>query len=435
MMHVIFAEGLEDAEFLATRTDGADDSGPGPRNGRSSAPLGRPASTLSRSPTVARLGPPRARIREARAGREPPAARGPGVPCRALAAGGHGPVEVPGRWRPRAQRRRLPDAGRRHDPPDLRVAPAARKVAMTGLGDALRGARNGDGINALVVYNCNPAVVCPDTNAVTRGLAREDLFTVVLELMPTDTMRYADVVLPATTQLEHLDVLWSWGHYYLSLNRPAIPPRGQTLPNTEIFRRLASEMGFDEPELHEDDEALVETYLADCTDEQRAALDAQGYVKMPVVTAPDARVQLRSDMLAEIAGIDPLPQGEDPHGGRRAHPDHAEVAPLPQLPAGQPRTAPQSRRPCPRARRTRGRQAAGIVDGAPVVLTNEHGTLELDASVSENVLAGTVVVLDNWWHGDVRRGPGVNALTGQAEADLGAAPVFTARVQISPVPA
>ena len=76
---------------------------------------------------------------------------------------------------------------------------------------------------------------------------------------------------------------------------------------------------------------------------------------------------------------------------------------------------------------------AGIVDGAPVVLTNEHGTLEVDASVSDAVLAGTVIVLDNWWHADVRRGPGVNALTGQNEADLGAGPVFTARVQISPV--
>jgi anaerobic selenocysteine-containing dehydrogenase len=77
-------------------------------------------------------------------------------------------------------------------------------------------------------------------------------------------------------------------------------------------------------------------------------------------------------------------------------------------------------------------EAANVADGAPVVLTNEHGTLEVDASVSTNVLAGTVVVLDNWWHGDVRRGPGVNALTGQSEADLGGAPVFTARVRISP---
>ena len=179
---------------------------------------------------------------------------------------------------------------------------------MTGLGDALA---EPNGIDALVVYNCNPAVVCPDTNAVTKGLARDDLFTVVLELMPTDTMRYADVVFPATTQLEHLDVLWSWGHYYLSLNRPAIPPRGDTRPNTEIFRALATAMGYDEPELHEDDETLLETYLADITTEQRAALDEHGYVKMPVVTAPDARVQLRSDVLAEIAGIDPLPQGED----------------------------------------------------------------------------------------------------------------------------
>ncbi|MGZ4690183.1 MAG: molybdopterin dinucleotide binding domain-containing protein, partial [Acidimicrobiia bacterium] len=324
----------------------------------------------------------------------------------------------------------FPNRGDSMTRPDLRAEPPARTVTMTGLGDALA-----DGINALVVYNSNPAVVCPDTNSVTRGLARDDLFTVVLELMPTDTMRYADVVLPATTQLEHLDVLWSWGHYYLSLNRPAIPPRGETLPNTEIFRRLATAMGYDEPELHEDDESLVATYLADCTDEQRAALDTHGYVKMPVVTAPEARVQLRSDTLAEIAGVDPLPQGEDPPDDDRLilitpkshHFLNSQLVNHERLrkAAG---GAVALLAPADAA-------AAGIVDGAPAVLTNEHGTLELDASVSDAVLEGTVVVLDNWWHRDVRRGPGVNALTGQAPADLGAAPVFTARVQISPAKA
>ena len=149
---------------------------------------------------------------------------------------------------------------------------------------------------------------------------------------------------------------------------------------------------------------------------------------MPVVTAPDARVQLRSDTLAEIAGVDPLPQGED-------FPEDADGLIL---------ITPKSHHFLnsqlvnhERLRKAAGgalallapadAAAAGIVDGAPVVLTNEHGTLELDASVSDNVLEGTVVVLDNWWHRDVRRGPGVNALTGQTPADLGAAPVFTAR--------
>jgi anaerobic selenocysteine-containing dehydrogenase len=433
MMHVIFAEGLEDAEFLVTRTDGADDlraraaEWPLDRTSRATGIAADQIAEVARlwagaRPGFVKLGPG--------ANHQPNA----GQAFRAVLAlpAVTGAWKYPGGGAHVHSADAFPAKDDAMTRPNLRAQPASRTVTMTGLGDAL----TGDGIDALVVYNCNPAVVCPDTNAVTRGLARDDLFTVVLELMPTDTMAYADVVLPATTQLEHLDVLWSWGHYYLSLNRPAIPPRGDTLPNTEIFRRLATAMGYDEPELYEDDEALVDTYLADCTAEQRAALDAHGYVKMPVITAPDARVQLRSDTLAEIAGVDPLPQGED-------FPEDVEGLIL---------ITPKSHHFLnsqlvnhERLRKAAGRALAlvapadaamaGIVDGGPVVLTNEHGTLELDASVTDNVLEGTVVVLDNWWHRDVRRGPGVNALTGQTEADLGAAPVFTARVQISPVSA
>jgi anaerobic selenocysteine-containing dehydrogenase len=312
--------------------------------------------------------------------------------------------------------------------PELRTSPASRNVAMTGLGDALA-----DGIDALVVYNSNPAVVCPDTTAVTRGLARDDLFTVVLDLMPTDTVAYADVVLPATTQLEHLDVLWSWGHYYLSLNRPAIPPRGATAPNTEIFRRLAAAMGYDDPALAEDDETLLATYLADCPPEQVAALQEHGYVKMDVVTAPDAKATLRSDALTAVANVDAVPDARDAPDGdglvlispKSHHFLNSQLVNHERLrkAAG---GAVALLAPGDAA-------AAGVADGNAVRLANEHGELELDVRVSADVLAGTVVVLDNWWHGDVRRGPGVNALTGQEEADLGRAPVFTARVVVSRV--
>ena len=430
MMHVIFAEGLEDAEFLAERTDGADDlraraaEWPLERASRATGLAAEQIAEVARlfglaRPGFIKLGP--GANHQAHAGQA----------FRAVLAlpAVTGAWKYPGGGAHVHSADGFPAKDAAMTRPDLRAAPATRKVAMTALGDALA---EGNGIDALVVYNCNPAVVCPDTNAVTRGLEREDLFTVVLELMPTDTMRYADVVLPASTQLEHLDVLWSWGHYYLTLNRPAIAPRGDTLPNTEIFRRLATAMGYDEPELHEDDVALVETYLSDITPEQRAALDAAGYVKMPVVTAPDARVQLRSDMLAEIAGIDPLPQGEDDDGAdglilitpKSHHFLNSQLVNHERLrkAAG---GAVVLLSPSDAA-------AAGILDGAPAVLSNEHGTLELDASVSDDVLAGTVVVLDNWWHRDVRGGPGVNALTGQTEADLGAAPVFTARVQVTP---
>ncbi len=95
----------------------------------------------------------------------------------------------------------------------------------------------------------NPAVIAPNQNLVMKGLAREELFTVVHEHFMTDTARYADYVLPATTQTEHLDLMYSWGTLYLTLNRPAIEPRGEAVSNSELFRRLAKAMGLDDPAL------------------------------------------------------------------------------------------------------------------------------------------------------------------------------------------
>ena len=115
----------------------------------------------------------------------------------------------------------------------------------------------GPRIEALVVYNSNPVAVAPDSTQVARGFAREDLFTVVLEHFMTDTADLADYVLPATTQLEHLDVHTSYGHTYAMINEPAIAPLGEAKPNTQIFRELAARMGFDEPCFRDDDEALA----------------------------------------------------------------------------------------------------------------------------------------------------------------------------------
>ena len=94
-------------------------------------------------------------------------------------------------------------------------------------------------MKALYVYNCNPAAVAPDQAKVIRGLLREDLFTVVHELFPTDTVDYADVVLPATSQLEHADIHGSYGHHFVMYNPPAIAPRGECRSNADVFRALA----------------------------------------------------------------------------------------------------------------------------------------------------------------------------------------------------
>ena len=135
--------------------------------------------------------------------------------------------------------------------PDL--SPPVRTINMIRLGEALTTPDAGVGgppVRALVVYNSNPAAVAPDRNACSRGLAREDLFTVVLEHFQTDTADYADIVLPATTQLEHWDVHFSYGHHYVDA-QPArrSTPLGECKPNSEIFRLLAARMGIDHPVL------------------------------------------------------------------------------------------------------------------------------------------------------------------------------------------
>ena len=145
--------------------------------------------------------------------------------------------------------------------------PDTRAVNMVRLGHALT--ELDPPVHALVVYNSNPATTAPDSTRVMRGLARDDLFTVVLEHFLTDTARYADVVLPATTQVEHVDLVPSWGHTYVTYNEPAIAPVGEALPNTEIFRRLARAMGFDGEAFEATDEELARAALAGA----RAPLD------------------------------------------------------------------------------------------------------------------------------------------------------------------
>jgi anaerobic selenocysteine-containing dehydrogenase len=136
----------------------------------------------------------------------------------------------------------------------------ARLVNMSLLGHALTEMDNPP-VKAMVVYNSNPAAIAPNQNAVRRGLAREDLFTVVLEQMPTDTADYADILLPVTTFLEHTDLYLAYGHYYLQLARPAVPRPGETRPNVEIFRLLAERMGFDDPCFRDTDDDMIRTLL------------------------------------------------------------------------------------------------------------------------------------------------------------------------------
>src|SRR5262245_42731309 len=154
-----------------------------------------------------------------------------------------------------------PFSATRLERPDL-IPPGTRTINMTQLAEALTGALPPPAVRALYVYNANPAAVCPDQGRVLEGLRRDDLFTVVHEQFPTDTVDYADIVLPATTQLEHFDIHGSYGHLYVQTNEPAIAPLYEAKSNTDVFRLLARRLGF-EPELFEvtDEELAAEALI------------------------------------------------------------------------------------------------------------------------------------------------------------------------------
>ena len=138
-----------------------------------------------------------------------------------------------------------------------------RRINMSQVGDALTDSSLDPPVKALVCWNSNPAQVAPEQNKVLAGLRRDDLFTVVLEQFMTDTALHADVVLPATTQLEHLDLIFSWGHHWFTLSEPAIEPLGEAKPNTEAFRLIAARMGLDDPCFSDTDEELLEALVGD----------------------------------------------------------------------------------------------------------------------------------------------------------------------------
>src|SRR5450631_332785 len=196
--------------------------------------------------------------------------------------------------------------------PDLLAGRTPRTINMSTIGRALNDAAAP--IRALVVYNSNPVAVAPDSARVAAGFAREDLFTVVLEHFKTDTADYADIVLPATTQLEHLDVVKSYGHYYLVANNPAIAPLGEARPNTEIFRSFARAMNFTDPCFDDSDEQLAQSAVSGWN---FAAVRAEGWTRVgpPLGKArfayggfdtPSGKVEFLAPS-ARALGVDVLP--------------------------------------------------------------------------------------------------------------------------------
>jgi anaerobic selenocysteine-containing dehydrogenase len=333
---------------------------------------------------------------------------------------------------------------------DLRPGPV-RKINMSALGDALTDPSLDPPVQALVVWCSNPAQVAPDQSKVLAGLARDDLFTVVIDQFVTDTARYADVVLPATTQLEHLDAVFSWGHHYVTYNERAIEPLGEAKPNTEIFRLLAARLGLDDPCFADSDEDLLAAVFADApAGITLDALAGRGWAKVDLGQGPtphaeggfgtaDGKLAFRADWLSAF-GLDPLPAYDPP--AEVADSGRAIEYPLALLTPKSHFFLNSTFSNQARQRKAQGdpivvvhpddAAARDVADGVLVRVFNDRGECRLRAIVSDDTTPGVVVAPMGHWAADTSTGNNAQVLTSQRLTTLGNAPTFNdVRVELA----
>ncbi len=331
--------------------------------------------------------------------------------------------------------------------PDLLGARRPRTINMSTIGDDLlrdSGERLADGspfgpkIEALIVYNSNPVAVAPQSAKVAQGFAREDLFTVVLEHFMTDTADLADYVLPATTQLEHLDVHTSYGHTYALINEPAVAALGEARPNTQIFRELAARMGFAEACFADSDEDLARAAFKPARQGgvDFADLRERGWVKLAIAEAPLA--EGRFPTASGKCQIDAPGLGVPDYV-----PNYESAASTPALAARYPLAmiSPPARNflnsSFVNVTSLRGIEgepvleisgadaaARAIASGQRVRIFNDRGSIECKAVVGERARPGVVNGLGIWWKKLGPDGRNVNELTHQRLTDIGRAPSF-----------
>ncbi|WP_022977001.1 molybdopterin-containing oxidoreductase family protein [Nevskia ramosa] len=350
------------------------------------------------------------------------------------------------------------------------ATPGTRVVNQWQLGRALTGDLKLDPpVRSLFVYNSNPLVVAPNQLLLKEGLAREDLFTVVSEQFLTDTARYADIVLPATTQVEQVDLMFSWGHLYLTLNRQAIAPLGESVANAELFRRLATTMGFEDPFFYRSDEQIMRDAMDWASPAMQGitmeSLEEQGWARLNLPAAdvfaphaqggfptPSGKVELKASMAA--GGNFVLPTF------RQGSNDHQDGSPVPALPTYRPPNESgggEQRRPAryplammsPKShsflnstycnlRRQASREGEqklflhpsdatvrGIRSDDVVRVHNDRGSFVAVAKVGDEAMPGVVIAPMGHWIASSRAQATPAALNPTALADLGGAPTFS----------
>ena len=354
--------------------------------------------------------------------------------------------------------------GHRLERPDL-IPPGTRTVNMVQLAEALHGELPGPPVKALYVYNSNPAAVCPDLERVWAGLARDDLFTVVHDLFMTDTARYADIALPATSQLEHFDIHHSYGHLYVQVNDPVIAPIAESKPNTDVFRMLAREMKLPAEHFEVSDENLArellqsgphagdvgiekgltpqgaDSPLAGITLE-RLRTEGPLRLNLPADYAPFAdgyfptrsgKCEIYSTTLEEM-GMDPLPTYSPPAEDPLTKPALARRFPLQMVSPPQPSFLNSSFVNVQSLRRDEGEPTVemheedaarrGIAAGDWVEVSNDRGRFVARARVGHDVKAGVVVSQGIWWRDYTIDRKNVNVTTSTLVTDLGGGATF-----------
>ena len=335
--------------------------------------------------------------------------------------------------------------------------PATRTVNMNQLANALAGELPGPPIRALYVYNCNPAAVSPDQRKVIAGLMRDDLFTVVHEQFATDTVDYADIVLPATTQLEHLDVHGAYGHHFVMLNPPAIAPLGEARSNNDVFRGLAERMGF-EPDLFPDDSTLIREVLDGGPSLRGITLErleeegsirlnlAENYAPFAegVFPTPSGKCELYSERMA-AEGFDPLPAYIPPREDPQTCPELAALYPIQLLSPPKPQFLNSTFANSAKHRSAAGdptvelslfdAEARHLHAGDWAEVFNARGVFRARVALSGAVRPGVAVATGLYWNKLVPGLGNANSTTSTTLTDMGGgATFFDNLVDVRPCP-
>jgi len=328
---------------------------------------------------------------------------------------------------------------------DLRTR-QVRELHMTRLGEGLLDIDDPP-VKALFIWASNPAASVPHQTKVRRGLAREDLFTVVVDHFLTDTARYADIFLPGTMAIEHQDLLIAYGHLYIAWNEPAAAPPGECLAATEMFRRLARTMGLDEPALYDSDEAIARQVLesghpslAGITLEE---LKARGWMRLnyPALFAPFAtrfptasgRLEFVSERMAQ-AGLDPVAGYTPSHETSQRDTELARRYPLALITPADHYFLNTTFANLPRQKRRSGAATLvihpddaalrRIAAGDQVRVANDRGAFFAVADVSNRVRPGVVASSKGRWPGESKQGATINVTVDERDSDMGGGAVF-----------